>query len=167
MYNTSSLRSRSNKRRRLFSLKRRGNSLSISAIDDFPYSVSKWGSQASLYSTRPVLCFKEVPLEYGIALTLKLTLNTKKKMGNEEQRDETGKGMLNVAGSIIKLKRFTIMKVHNADRTYKSILLNDDMRVGQICEIMLDKNHRRDSIVHWQIFEEPGDFPGFGKLFEF
>ncbi|KAM3175102.1 hypothetical protein ACTXT7_009188 [Hymenolepis weldensis] len=58
----------------------------------------------------------------------------------------------------------TIMKVHNADRTYKSILLNDDMRVGQICEIMLDKNHRRDSIVHWQIFEEPGDFPGFETL---
>ncbi|KAM3175101.1 hypothetical protein ACTXT7_009187 [Hymenolepis weldensis] len=88
MYNTSSLRSMSNKRRRLFSLKSRENGLSITAIDDFPYSVSKWGSQVSLYSTPsvepyhqgPVLCFKEVPVEYGIALKLKLTLNTKKKM---------------------------------------------------------------------------------------
>ena len=55
------------------------------------------------------------------------------------------------------------MKVYNEDKTYKTIVIDEEMRVGQICDLMLEKNHRNDSILHWQIYEEPGDFPGFGK----
>ncbi|VDK48834.1 unnamed protein product [Taenia asiatica] len=55
-----------------------------------------------------------------------------------------------------------IMKIHNEDHTYKTVMIDDEMRVGEVCEIMLEKNHRDDSILHWQIFEEPGDCPGFG-----
>nr|CUU98308.1 hypothetical transcript [Hymenolepis microstoma] len=58
------------------------------------------------------------------------------------------------------------MKVYNPDETYKTILVNDNMRVGHICEIMLAKNHQHGSIVHWQIYEEPGDFPGFERQVE-
>ncbi|KAL5105694.1 Growth factor receptor-bound protein 14 [Taenia crassiceps] len=59
-----------------------------------------------------------------------------------------------------------IMKIHNEDHTYKTVLINDGMRVGEVCGIMLGKNHRDDLIVHWQMFEEPGDCPGFERPIE-
>ncbi|KAL5960641.1 Growth factor receptor-bound protein 14 [Taenia solium] len=59
-----------------------------------------------------------------------------------------------------------IMKIYNEDHTYKTVMIDDEMRVGEVCEIMLEKNHRDDSIVHWQIFEEPGDCPGFERHIE-
>ncbi|EUB58022.1 Growth factor receptor-bound protein [Echinococcus granulosus] len=58
------------------------------------------------------------------------------------------------------------MKVHNQDRAYKTVMVSDEMRVGEVCEIMLEKNHRDDSIIHWQLFEERGDLPGFERPIE-
>ncbi|CDI98766.1 growth factor receptor bound protein 7 [Echinococcus multilocularis] len=151
MYSTASLPSRRPRKRHLFSSKNREWSASIADMSDFPGAASTRNREPSLSSI----------------LNKSETLSTKRFPLFQRNNGCVWSGFdVNSGPECQECEGKVIMKVHNQDRAYKTVIVSDKMRVGEVCEIMLEKNHREDSIIHWQLFEERGDLLGFERPIE-
>ncbi|VDD75637.1 unnamed protein product [Mesocestoides corti] len=136
---------------RLVNLKNRSNRNSFVEGDEFPSGLSTWASQTSLYSTvstTRTFSRKRGSLFHFSAIN---GWNSLPKNLEPQCQDHDGK---------------VTLRVYNEDGTYKTILIDEDMSVKDVCEIMLQKNHCDDSIINWQLYEEPGEFPGFERQIE-